>query len=90
MNYVTETHRHKIYFATLDDQVSADNAVGLMYAFVDKVDLAKLSFTKPVHKSEGRQKKMAGRILNKNCYRVHNQIAKYFPRKDFSVKQVLQ
>ena len=49
MNYITGTHRHQIYFATLDDQVSADNAVRLMDAFVDKLDLAKLGFTNTVH-----------------------------------------
>ena len=27
---------------------------------------------------------MAGRLLNKSCYRVHNQKAKYFLRKDCS------
>ena len=54
MNYITGTHRHQTYFATLDDQVPADNAVRLMDAFVDKLDLAKLGFTNTVHKSEGR------------------------------------
>ena len=38
MNYITGTHRHQTY--TLDDQVSADNAVRLMDAFVDKHDLS--------------------------------------------------
>ena len=56
MNYITGTHRHQTYFATLDDQVSADNAARLIDAFVDKLDLAKLGFTNTVHKSEGRQK----------------------------------
>ena len=38
MNHITGMHRHQTYFATLDDQVSADNAVRLMDAFVDKLD----------------------------------------------------
>ena len=57
MNYITGTHRHQTYFATLDDQVSADNAVRLMDAFVDKLDLAKLGFTTTVHKSHCPEKK---------------------------------
>ena len=56
MNYITGTHRHQTYFATLDDQVSADNAVRLMDAFVDKLDLAKLGFSNTALKSKGRQK----------------------------------
>ena len=54
MNYLKGTHRYQTYIATLDDQVSADNAVRLMDAFIDKLDLAKLGFTNTVHKSEGR------------------------------------
>ena len=84
----TGTHRHQTYIATLDDKKPVDNFVRLIDAFLDKLDLSKLGFTNTVYKSEGRQKIMAGRILNKSCYRVHNQIAKYFPRKDFSIKQV--
>ena len=62
MNYITGTHRHQTYFATLDDQVSADNAVRLIDAFVDKLELAKLGFTTTVHKSEGRP--LTGRYAN--------------------------
>ena len=54
MNYITGTHRYQTYFATLDDQVSADNTVRLMDSFVDKLYLTKLGFTNTVHKSEGR------------------------------------
>ena len=53
MNYLKGTHRYQTYIATLDDQVSADNAVRLMDSLVDKLDLAKLGFTNTVHKSEG-------------------------------------
>ena len=54
MHYITETHRHQTYFAILHDHLSADNGVRLMDAFVDKLDFAKLVFTKTVYKSEGR------------------------------------
>ncbi len=53
MNFVTGTSRHQTYFATLDDQVAADNPVRLIDAFVDKLQLQKLGFTNTVHKSEG-------------------------------------
>ena len=39
---MTGPSRHQTYFATLDDQVSLDNAARLMDAFVDKLDLARL------------------------------------------------
>ena len=68
MNYITGTHRQQTYFATLDDQVSADNAVRLMDAFVDKLDLAKLGFTNTVHKSEGRPTYEAAVLLKLYLY----------------------
>ncbi len=33
MNYITGSSRHQTYFATLDEQVSADNSVRLIDAF---------------------------------------------------------
>ncbi|MEO7306431.1 MAG: transposase, partial [Ferruginibacter sp.] len=54
MTYISGTNRNQTYFATLDDQVSADNAVRLIDAFVDKVDLVKLGFTVRELKSDGR------------------------------------
>jgi hypothetical protein len=40
--YCGENTRHQPYFTTPDEQVSAENAVRLMDAFVDKLDLQKL------------------------------------------------
>ena len=74
MNYITGTHRHQTYFATLDDQVSADNGVRLMDAFVDKLDLAKLGFTNTVHKSEGRPPYEAAVLLKLYLYGYLNKI----------------
>ncbi len=54
MQFIEGTSRQQTYFATLDDQVSADNPVRLMDAFIEKLELEKLGFTKTVHKSEGR------------------------------------
>ena len=38
----------------MEDQVSAGNPVRLMDAFIDKLDLQQLGFSKTVHHSEGR------------------------------------
>lgn len=54
MQFIQGTNRHQTYFTTIDKQVSVDNAVRLMEAFVDKLDLLKLGFTGTVPKSEGR------------------------------------
>ena len=44
--------RHQSYITTFDEQVSADNVVRIMDAFIEKLDLQKLGFTGTVHKSE--------------------------------------
>jgi hypothetical protein len=54
MQFIQGTNRQQTYFTTPDEQVSADNAIRLMDAFIDKLDLQKLGFTCPIHKSEGR------------------------------------
>lgn len=52
--YIGGQPRQQTYFATLEDQVSADNPVRLIDAFIDKLDLQQLGFQKTVHHSEGR------------------------------------
>lgn len=54
MQYIQGSNRHQSYFSTLEDQVSPDNAVRLIDAFIDKLDLQQLGFSGTVHKSEGR------------------------------------
>ena len=54
MQFIQGIDRYQTYFATLNDQVSGDHSVRLMDAFVDKLDLQKLGFSKTIHKSEGR------------------------------------
>lgn len=54
MQFIQGNNRHQTFFNTLEGQVAADNPVRLIDAFIDKLDLAKLGFTKTVHKSEGR------------------------------------
>ena len=74
MNYITGTSRHQTYFATLDDQVCADNPVRLIDAFIDKLELAKLGFTNTVHKSEGRPPYEAAVLLKLYLYGYLNKI----------------
>jgi len=54
MQFIQGQHRHQTYFATLEDQVSTDNPVRLIDAFIEKLDLQQLGFQKTVHHSEGR------------------------------------
>jgi transposase len=53
-NYIEGTNRHQSYFSTLEERVSRDNAVRLIDAFIDKLDLEKLGFGISIPKSEGR------------------------------------
>ena len=54
MQFIQGNNRNQTYFATLNDQVNADNPVRLIDAFVDKLELEKLGFINTIHKSEGR------------------------------------
>ena len=54
MQFIQGTNRHQSCFSTLENQVSADNPVRLIDAFVHKLDLQQLGFTNTVYKSEGR------------------------------------
>ena len=74
MNFVTGTSRHQTYFATLDDQVAADNPVRLVDAFVDKLQLQKLGFTNTAHKSEGRPPYEPAVLLKLYLYGYLNKI----------------
>ena len=38
MQFITGQSRQQTYFATLEEQVSSDNPVRLMDAFIDKLD----------------------------------------------------
>ncbi|MFC0771934.1 transposase [Terrimonas alba] len=54
MQFKQGTNRNQTSFTTLDQQVTANNAVRIIDAFVDKLDLQKLGLINTVHKSEGR------------------------------------
>jgi len=48
MQNIQGNNRNQTYFITLDDQLVADNLVRLIDAFIDKLDLQKLGFSKTV------------------------------------------
>jgi hypothetical protein len=52
MQYITGNNWYQSYFSTLEDQVSADNAVRLIDAFADRLDLPQLGFINQPFKSE--------------------------------------
>ena len=52
MQFIQGQQRHQTYFATLEDQVAADNPVRLIDAFIDKLDVEKLGCAKTLHKEK--------------------------------------
>ena len=74
MQFIQGSSRNQTYFATLDDQVSADNPVRLIDAFIDKLDLKQLGFSNTVHKSEGRPPYAPGILLKLYLYGYLNKI----------------
>ena len=74
MQFIQGNNRNQTYFATLEDQVAADNPVRLMDAFIDKLDLQNLGFKKTVHKSEGRPPYAPGVLLKLYLYGYLNKI----------------
>lgn len=74
MQFIQGKSRHQTYFTTADEQVSANNAVRLMDAFVDKLELQKLGFTNTVHKSEGRPPYQPAVLLKLYLYGYLNKI----------------
>jgi transposase len=53
MQYIQGSSRYQTYFTRSEDQVSTDNAVRLIDAFIDKLNLQKLGFKKTNPKAEG-------------------------------------
>jgi transposase len=74
MEYIKGSSRHQSYFSTLEEQVSADNPVRLIDAFIDKLDLVQLGFINTVHKSEGRPPYAPGLLLKLYLYGYLNKI----------------
>ena len=74
MQFIQGNKRNQTYFSTLDDQVSADNPVRLIDAFIDKLELQKLGFTNTMHKSEGRPPYAPALLLKLYLYGYLNKI----------------
>lgn len=74
MQYIKGASRHQSYFATLEEQVAADNPVRLIDAFIDKLELAKLGFSGQVHNSEGRPPYAPAVLLKLYLYGYLNKI----------------
>jgi len=74
MQFIQGNNRHQSYFSTLEDQVSSDNAVRLIDAFIDKLDLQKLGFSKTVHNSGGRPPYAPGVLLKLYLYGYLNKV----------------
>ncbi len=74
MQFIEGTDRDQTYFATLNDQVSRDNPVRLIDAFIDKLELQKLGFSNTVHKSEGRPPYAPAVLLKLYLYGYLNKI----------------
>ncbi len=74
MQFIQGNDRYQTYFATLNDQVSADNPVRLIDAFIDKLDLQQLGFTNTVHKEQGRPPYAPAVLLKLYLYGYLNKI----------------
>ena len=74
MQFIQGNNRHQTYFATLEEQVATDNPVRLIDAFIEKLDLQKLGFTKTVHKTEGRPPYAPAVLLKLYLYGYLNKI----------------
>ena len=74
MQFIQGSNRHQSYFSTLDEQVSADNGVRLIDAFIDKLELQQLGFGNTVHKSEGRPPYAPSVLLKLYLYGYLNKI----------------
>lgn len=74
MQFITGNDRHQSFFSSLEEQVGPDNAVRLMDAFVNKLELEKLGFGNTVHKSGGRPPYAPGVLLKLYLYGYLNKI----------------
>jgi transposase len=53
MHFIEGVNRYQLQFSCLEDNVSSDNPVRLMDAFVDKIDLSQIGITNTMLKAEG-------------------------------------
>src|SRR5262245_44413906 len=74
MQFIQGSNRNQTYFVTLEEQVSTDNAVRLIDAFVDKLDLQQLGFINIAHKEQGRPPYAPAVLLKLYLYGYLNKI----------------
>jgi len=74
MQFIQGTNRYQTYFNTLEQQVTADNPVRIIDAFINKLDLQKLGFSHTIHKSEGRPPYAPPLLLKLYVYGYLNKI----------------
>ena len=74
MQFIQGNNRHQTFFSTLEDQVGADNPVRLIDAFIDKLELQKLGFSKTIHNSKGRPPYAPAVLLKLYLYGYLNKI----------------
>ena len=74
MQFIQGSSRHQTYFATLEDQVAADNPVRLIDAFIEKLELEKLGFNNTIPNSEGRPPYAPAVLLKLYLYGYLNKI----------------
>ena len=49
MQFINGNNRHQTFFSSLKKNLSIDNTVRLIDAFIDKPDYEKMGFTKTIH-----------------------------------------
>jgi transposase len=74
MLFIKGQQRNQTYFTTLEDQVSPNNPVRLIDAFVDKLEVEKLGFSKTMVKAEGRPPYAPPTLLKLYLYGYLNKI----------------
>lgn len=74
MQFIQGKNRHQTYFTTADEQITDDNAVRLIDAFVDKLELQKLGFINTTPKPEGRPPYPPALLLKLYLYGYLNKI----------------
>ena len=74
MQFIQGINRHQTYFTTVDEQISADNSVRLVDAFIDKLDLKQMGLTGTVPYEEGRPSYAPVTLLKLYLYGYLNKI----------------
>jgi len=55
MNQIKGLSRHQVAFGNLEDSISTENPVGVIDAFVDRLDLIRLGFVQKLNKHKCRK-----------------------------------